>query len=152
MARIRTGVLLAAAAAGVTLFAVSTMDKSAEVRATGNANGVKGFGIADVPGRSATLFPGATAARWIRLSNPQNFPIVVRAVSATARPPVDTAGRPATGCPANSVSVGALPSPVTVPGNGSTDVALPTSMRPTAPDQCRNLIFPLTYTGTATKP
>ncbi|MFI5564273.1 hypothetical protein ACIA2T_33700 [Amycolatopsis japonica] len=149
MARIHTGLLLAGI--GAVLLAASTMDTSAAVRAAGNANGVKDFGITDVPGRSAALFPGAVADRWIRLSNPQNFPIVVRTVSATVRPPVDASGRPAPGCPASSVSVRSLTAPVPVPGGGSTDVALVTSMLPSAPDRCRNLIFPLTYTGTATK-
>jgi hypothetical protein len=124
----------------------------APVANTANGNGIKQFGIADVPGRATALFPGATGNRWIRLANAENFPILVQTVTAAVGKPVDSRGRPVPACPASSVRVDALTTPVTVPGSGTADVALTTHMLPGTPDACRSLTFPLTYTGTAVKP
>ncbi|GHG07148.1 MULTISPECIES: hypothetical protein [Amycolatopsis] len=136
------------AAVVVTWFALGP----APVASTANGNGIKQFGIADVPGRATALFPGATGTRWIRLANGENFPILVQAVTAAVGKPVDRGGRPVPTCPASSVRVDALPRPVTVPGNGTADIALTSHMLPGAPDACRSVTFPLTYTGTAVKP
>jgi hypothetical protein len=124
----------------------------APVANTANGNGIKPFGISDVPGRATALFPGATGNRWIRLGNVENFPILVQTVTATVGKPVDSRGRAVPACPAASVKVDALTAPVTVPGNGTADVALTTHLLPGAPDACRSVTFPLTYTGTAVKP
>lgn len=123
----------------------------ASVAPAANGGGIKQFGIADVPGRATALVPGATGTRWIRLSNAENFPILVQTVDAAVGRPVDGGGRPAPACPASAVKVDSLAAPVTVAGNGTTDVALTTHMVPGAPDACRGLTFPLTYTGTAVK-
>ncbi|WIV54214.1 hypothetical protein [Amycolatopsis nalaikhensis] len=117
-----------------------------------NGTGIKPFGITDVPGRATALVPGATGTRWIRLKNAENFPILVRTVAAAVGRPVDGAGKPVPACPASSVRVDPLATPVTVTGDGTADVALTTHMVPGAPDACRGLTFPLTYTGTAVKP
>lgn len=117
-----------------------------------NTGGSKQFGIADVPGRATALVPGATGTRWIRLSNAENFPILVQTVATKVGGPVDALGRPVPACPASTVKVDALAAPVTVAANGTADVALTTHMLAGAPDACRNLTFPLTYTGTAVKP
>ena len=124
----------------------------ASVAPAANGNGIKQFGIADVPGRATALVPGATGTRWIRLSNVENFAILVQTVGTTVGRPVDGSGRPVPACPASSVKVDALAAPVTVAANGTADVALTTHMVPGAPDACRGLTFPLTYTGTAVKP
>lgn len=117
-----------------------------------NGNGIKQFGIGDVPGRATALVPGATGTRWIRLSNAENFPILVQTVTTAVGRPVDGGGRPVPACPASSVKVDALAAPVEVAGNGTAEVALTTHLLPGAPDACRGLTFPLTYTGTAVKP
>ncbi|WP_410565431.1 hypothetical protein [Amycolatopsis sp. cmx-4-61] len=124
----------------------------APVANTANGNGIKQFGIADVPGRATALVPGATGSRWVRLANAENFPILVQTVTATVGTPVDGRGRPVPACPAASVRLDALARPVTVAGNGTTDVALTTHMLPGTPEACRSVTFPLTYTGTAVKP
>ncbi|SEC89978.1 hypothetical protein SAMN04489727_5513 [Amycolatopsis tolypomycina] len=148
MSRWRSGVPAGAlAAVVVTWFAIGP----APVANTANGNGIKQFGIADVPGRATALFPGSTGARWIRLANAENFPILVRTVTAAVGKPVDSRGRPVPACPATSVRLDALAAPVTVPGNGTADVALTSHMLPGAPDACRAVTFPLTYTGTAVK-
>ncbi len=115
------------------------------------ANGDKTFGISDLPGRASALYPGATGSRGIRLSNPENFTILVQTLTATVGKPADAKGKPATACPASAVRVDALPASVAVPGNGTADLTLVTHMFAGAPDACRNLTFPLTYTGTAVK-
>lgn len=117
-----------------------------------NGNGIKQFAITDVPGRATALVPGATGTRWVRLGNAENFPILVQTVTTTVGKPVDSAGRPVAACPASSVKVDALAAPVKVPGDGTADVALTTHLLAGAPDACRGLTFPLTYTGTAVKP
>ncbi|MEV6879857.1 hypothetical protein [Amycolatopsis sp. NPDC051128] len=116
-----------------------------------NSNGIKQFTISDVPGRATALVPGATGTRWVRLGNAENFPILVQTLGTTVGRPVDGGGRPVPACPASSVKVDALAAPVTVRGNGTADVALTTHMVPDAPNACRGLTFPLTYTGTAVK-
>ncbi|MGK3201377.1 hypothetical protein [Amycolatopsis sp. MEPSY49] len=117
-----------------------------------NGNGIKQFAITDVPGRATALVPGATGTRWIRLGNGENFPILVQTVTTTVGRPVDGGGRPVPACPASAVRVDALAAPVKVAGNGTADVALTTHLVAGAPDACRGLTFPLTYTGTAVKP
>ncbi|WP_086853627.1 hypothetical protein [Amycolatopsis kentuckyensis] len=149
MSRWRFGVPAGAlAAVVVTWFAIGP----APVANTANGSGIKQLGIADVPGRATALVPGATGTRWIRLANADNFPILVQTVTAAVGKPVDSRGRAVPGCPASSVRVDALGRPVTVPGNGTADVALTTHMLPGTPDACRSVTFPLTYTGTAVKP
>lgn len=124
------------------------------VFATPNGNGGdhKEFGIADVPGGATPLYPGASGSRRIRLTDLQNFAILVQTVRTTVASPVDGTGHPVPGCPAGTVFVDSLAGAVTVPANGTADVVLTTHMRASAPDACRNLTFPLTYSGTATKP
>jgi hypothetical protein len=124
---------------------------AASVPVAANGNGDKTFGISDIPGRASALYPGATGSRGIRLSNPENFTILVQTVTATVGKPTDAKGKPVTACPATSVRVDALLAPVAVPGNGTADLTLVTHMLAGAPDACRNLTFPLTYTGTAVK-
>jgi len=116
-----------------------------------NGNGEKTFAISDIPGRASALYPGATGSRGIRLGNTENFTILVQTVTATVGKPTDAKGKPVTACPASAVHVDALPAPVAVPSTGTADLTLVTHMLATAPDACRNLTFPLTYTGTAVK-
>ncbi|MGW3999122.1 hypothetical protein [Amycolatopsis sp. NPDC004772] len=149
MSRWRSSVPAGALAAVViTWFAIGPTP----VANTANGNGIKQFGIADVPGRATALVPGATGTRWIRLANAENFPILVQTVTAAVGKPVDSRGRPVPACPATSVQVDPLARPVPVPRDGTADVALTTRMLPGTPEACRSLTFPLTYTGTAVKP
>ncbi|MEU4253820.1 hypothetical protein AB0F15_41155 [Amycolatopsis sp. NPDC026612] len=149
MSRWRSGVPAGAlAVVALTWFAIGP----APVANTANGNGIKQFGIADVPGRATALVPGAAGPQWIRLTNAENFPILVQTVTAAVGKPVDSRGQPVPACPASSVRVDALARPVTVAGNGTADVALTTHLLPGTPDACRSVTFPLTYTGTAVKP
>ena len=109
-----------------------------------NSSPGKAFTIADV-GTAAGLVPGGTVARTVRVTNPNNVDIKVTWL--------DTAvGRPSPSCPANTVTVDPLRLPVLVARNGHADVPLTVRMAASAPNACRNLTFPLTYSGTAIKP
>jgi hypothetical protein len=151
MSRWRIGALVAALAAGAVVITSSAVT-TGPTTAAANGSGIKQFGVSDVPGRATALIPGATGNRWIRLTNVENFPILVQTLTTTVGSPVDSAGHTVPACPANAVRVDALAKPVTVAGNGIADVALVTHMVATASNSCRNLTFPLTYNGTATKP
>ncbi|KOV82042.1 hypothetical protein [Nocardia sp. NRRL S-836] len=104
----------------------------------------KAFTIADV-GAATGLVPGGTVTRKVRVTNPTNVDILVTRLDAAV-------GRPSSRCPATAVTVTAPATPVLVAKNGSADVPLTVRMAASAPDACKNLTFPLTYSGTATKP
>jgi hypothetical protein len=104
----------------------------------------KAFTIADA-GAATGLVPGGTVTRGVRVTNPNNQDIKLTRL--------DTAvGRPSPHCPANAVTVAPLATPVVVAKNASADVPLSVRMAASAPDACKNLTFPLTYSGTAIKP
>ncbi|WP_370945578.1 hypothetical protein AB5J62_41775 [Amycolatopsis sp. cg5] len=107
--------------------------------------GKVGFTVTDVPGRSTELYPGATGARWVRIGNAENFPIKVTSLTATVQPTSNPACRP------DLVRVDPLAKALVVPKQGFAEVALTTHLAAAAPDACKNVTFPLTYTGTATK-
>jgi hypothetical protein len=104
----------------------------------------KAFTIADV-GTVTGLVPGGTVTRKVRVTNPNNADIKVTRLDTSV-------GRPSPSCPQNTVTVDALATPVLVARNGSADVPLTVRMSVVAPNACKNLTFPLTYSGTAIKP
>lgn len=104
----------------------------------------KAFTIADA-GAATGLVPGGTVTRKVRVTNPNNQDIKVTRLDTSV-------GRPSPNCPANAVTVNALAAPVLIAKNSSADVALTVRMAASAPDACKNLTFPLTYSGTAIKP
>ncbi|MFD4673208.1 hypothetical protein ACFWNN_26035 [Lentzea sp. NPDC058450] len=104
----------------------------------------KAFTIADA-GTATGLVPGGTVTRAVRVTNPDN-----QAIKVTR---LDTAvGRPSPQCPAGAVTADPLAAPVVVAKNAHADVALTVRMAASAPNACKNLTFPLTYSGTAIKP
>ncbi|MEV6242284.1 hypothetical protein [Lentzea sp. NPDC051838] len=107
-------------------------------------NPAKAFTIADV-GTVTGLVPGGTVTRKVRVTNPNNQDIKVTRLDTSV-------GRPSPNCPANAVTVDALAAPFLVAKNASADVPLTVRMTSSAPNGCRNLTFPLTYSGTAIKP
>ena len=104
----------------------------------------KAFTIADV-GTATGLVPGGTVTRKVRVTNPNSQDIKVTSLTTSV-------GRPSTACPANAVTVAPLSVPFVVAKNASADVPLTVRMAASAPNACRNLTFPLTYSGTAIKP
>ncbi|MCG8925964.1 hypothetical protein [Lentzea sp. CC55] len=104
----------------------------------------KAFTIADA-GPAKGLVPGGTVVREVRVTNPGNQDIKVIRLDTSV-------GRPSPNCPANAVTVAPLAAPVVIARNRSADVPLTVRMAASAPDACKNLTFPLTYSGTAIKP
>lgn len=104
----------------------------------------KAFTIADV-GTATGLVPGGTVTRKVRVTNPNNQAILVTRLDTSV-------GRPSPDCPANAVTVAPLATQIVIAKNSYADVPLTVRMTASAPDGCRNLTFPLTYSGTATKP
>ncbi|SFR19811.1 hypothetical protein SAMN04488564_10526 [Lentzea waywayandensis] len=104
----------------------------------------KAFTIADT-GAATGLVPGGTVTRGVRVTNPGNQDIKVTRLAGSA-------GRPSPDCPANAVTVDAFVTPVLVARNSHADVPLTVRMATSAPNACKNLTFPLTYSGTAIKP
>ena len=121
----------------VTLLALSPVGNAADSPG-------KAFTIADA-GAATGLVPGGTVIRRVRVTNPNNQDIRVTRLEASA-------GRPSPHCPANAVTADAFTAPVLVAKNSHADVPLTVRMAVSAPDACKNLTFPLTYSGTAIKP
>jgi hypothetical protein len=148
--------VVAYAAVGIAAAVLLAVQHGVPIRAAAQGNGVPAtphqFGIVDTPGHSTALYPGASQPRWVRLTNPNNFDILVTALTATAGTPTDARGRTVRDCPALDLTVAPLSAAVRVRANSYADTALTARLAPTAPDACKNLNFPLTYSGTATKP
>jgi len=104
----------------------------------------KAFTIADV-GTATGLVPGGTVIRKVRVTNPGNQDILLTRLDTSV-------GRPSPNCPANAVTVAPLATQIVIARNNYADVPLTVRMAASAPDGCRNLTFPLTYSGTAIKP
>ena len=129
---------------------------SGSVASTTSANST----ISPVAG-AVGLYPGHTVSFQVTINNPNDYPVTVTRKVRVTNPNnldikvtrLDTlVGRPSPNCPANAVTVDALAAPVLVAKNASADVNLTVRMARTAPDTCKNLVFPLTYSGTAIKP
>jgi hypothetical protein len=107
-------------------------------------NPAKAFTIADV-GTATGLVPGGTVTRTVRVTNPNSQTIKLVRLDTSV-------GRPSAHCPANAVTVAPLATQILIARNSHADVPLTVRMAASAPDGCRNLTFPLTYSGTAIKP
>lgn len=114
------------------------------------------FAISDAPdiavAAAAGLYPGGTQVRHVRVSNHNAVDIRVTSVTAMVRPPIDSSGHPASGCPASSLLIEPLGAPVLVQAHAATDLALVARLAADAPDACKNVHFPLSYSGTASQP
>lgn len=119
---------------------------------TGRPRHKEGFVIADLSNRTTSLLPGAVIARWIRLTNPNDFDIRVTNLTATVGNPLDRMNRPVPGCPKANLRVEPLSQPVIVGTKASYDVTLITRLAADAPLACADARFPLTYFGIASKP
>lgn len=104
----------------------------------------KAFTIAD-SGVATGLAPGGAVTRKVRVTNPNKVDMVVTRLTAAV-------GQPSPACPATAVTALPYTTAFVVKGGASAEVPLTVRMAPTAPDSCKNLVFPLTYSGTATKP
>lgn len=110
----------------------------------------KDFTVTDI-GAAAGLYPGGTAPRKVRISNPNAQDITVTTLTATVGTPVRAGTTTMSGCPASAVTVAPLATSVKVPGKGTADTTLTVRLAPAATDFCKNNTFPLTYSGKATQ-
>lgn len=90
------------------------------------------------------LFPGAVKDLPVLLENRNNFDVAVTRLSAGV---VDAAP----GCDAANIRVEDFTGRRTVPGNGSATQALVIRMRNDAPNECKDVVWQMTYSGQAEK-
>lgn len=97
-----------------------------------------------ISGTVAGLVPGRRVPLRLTVGNADAQPILVTSVTATAQP----AGR---SCPASLLDITSYTgSPQTiVAGRGQSVIELSITLSAAAPDSCRGVSFPLTYTGKA---
>ncbi|ACU39281.1 hypothetical protein KCV87_28135 [Actinosynnema pretiosum subsp. pretiosum] len=112
---------------------------------------LKPFEIDDVSGASVELTPGAQGSRTVRLSNPNDVDIMVMSLQAEPGDPVDEGRNPVDGCGSDVLTVDPMDQPVIIPPEGSVDVAMVVRIAGDIPPACQDLVFPLTYSGRATR-
>jgi len=98
-----------------------------------------------ITGNAAGLYPGRTSPLVLTVHDPRPFAIVVTSVTTTANNASGT-------CPASNISVGAFSGQLLVPAGGSAQTSVSVSMAVSAPDACTGAVFPLDFSGTATRP
>jgi hypothetical protein len=101
---------------------------------------------------SAGLYPGTTQTQVLRLTNPNDVEISVHALTAVAGNPIDRHGRPVTGCLPVIAQVEPLGEPVRIPPSGSHDVTITVRLAATVQRACKQVRFPLFYSGAASRP
>ena len=102
-----------------------------------------------IAGEAPGLYPGGTSDLPVTISNPNNFPIVVRSIQThvgndTAHP----------GCsPGAHLDATEFSGAIAVPRDGTVTRSgiLSVTMAPSAPDACQGTTFPLEFSGKATK-
>ncbi len=97
-----------------------------------------------VTGTVRGLYPGEHVALRAKVRNPYAFAIVVERVRAKVSSPVAA-------CPRSAVKIKAWRGSRRVKAHAIVRVALPFTMRRTAPDACQGVRFALSYTGKATR-
>ncbi|HEX6339467.1 hypothetical protein [Umezawaea sp.] len=112
---------------------------------------LKPFEIDDVSGAAVELTPGTEGVRQVRLSNPNAVDIIVVKLSAIPGQPVDSAKNKVEGCPSGLLSVAAMDTPVLIPPAGEVEVEMVVQVAHDVPASCKDLVFPLTYSGHATR-
>ena len=95
------------------------------------------------------LFPGSTKTLEVEIRNPQSFAIRVTEIRVAVG---DVPRGGGTGpCEGLLVGVTGLAGPVVVPRNATAATQLEVTLSGSAPDGCKNVNFPLTYSGRADK-
>lgn len=129
-------------AAGVTgaLFAAHGTVSAPRTVLSGSSSAGSDFTIA---GSATGLFPGIPGDLVLTVHNPKNVTIFVNTL--------DVAKGPAGGaCSPSYLTVANFSGSLSVPANGTSTKSLPIELLPTAPNVCKDYVFALSYTGTAT--
>ncbi|MET1072823.1 MAG: hypothetical protein ABWY11_09290 [Umezawaea sp.] len=114
-------------------------------------SGLKPFEINDVSGGAVELTPGSEGARQVRLSNPNDVDIIVVNLDAVPGQPVDSGHNKVPGCPSGVLTVSPMDTPVAIPPAGEVEVEMVVQVSTDVPEACKDLVFPLTYSGHATR-
>jgi hypothetical protein len=117
----------------------------------GGVSDLKPFEIDDVSGGAVELTPGTEGVRQVRLSNPNGVDIIVVKLSAVPGQPVDSGHNKVEGCPSGLLSVAPMDTPVLIPPAGEIQVQMVVRVSDDVPSVCKDLVFPLTYSGHATR-
>jgi hypothetical protein len=117
----------------------------------GGVSDLKPFEINDVSGGAVELTPGTEGVRQVRLSNPNSVDIIVVNLSAVPGQPVDSARNKVEGCPSGLLSVVPMETPVLIPPAGEVEVEMVVQVSSDVPAVCKDLVFPLTYSGHAAR-
>jgi hypothetical protein len=122
----------------------------------GNGQTNKQFVVNDaskVPPVASLLYPGGQLPWEISVYNPNNFAISVTSIAGSVGQPTTISGVavPASTCASSTVRVDTLSTPLTIDANSTVQTSLTVRMSNDAPNGCKNLKFPLTYSGTAVK-
>jgi len=98
-----------------------------------------------IKGRGSGLFPGIPGDLVISIRNPYSFAIVVHGVVVVPENASDD-------CRAANVSSPGVTEDVRVKPDTTLKVTVPITLRSKAPRGCQDASFPLSFTGTATRP
>jgi hypothetical protein len=101
-------------------------------------------GAFSIAGGVDGLYPGVTKPLTLTLTNPQHFAIVVASVTVSVQDA-------SVGCSAANVAVTSFAGTVRVDAQASAHVTLQLGLRHQAPDACQAAVFPLRYSGLASK-
>ena len=113
--------------------------------ATGSRNDASGATIAFRLGGSVSgLYPGASLPLKVKVTNHEQFAIVVTSITTTVH---DASAS----CVAHYLTVGEFVGRLVVPASGSAAVHVPVHLSHAAGNACQGATFPLTYLGQARK-
>jgi hypothetical protein len=97
-----------------------------------------------IAGSAHGLYPGFTGFLVLTVTSPEHFPIKVTSLNVAV---ADASPL----CKASNIHVSPFAGSLVVPANGSASTQLTIQLAHAAPDACQGVLFPLSYTGTASK-
>lgn len=155
------GVLRAGAWAAVTLL-IGTAALASESGSHDGANlvGLSGRGSASetghagssavtsaaftISGKVGGLYPGAVRSLKLTVTNHQSYAIVVTSLTTKV-------GAASTACGASNLTVASFSGRLRVPARGKASTSVHATMAHSAPNACQGAVFPLHYTGHASR-
>ena len=98
-----------------------------------------------ITGSVTGLYPGASLPLVLTVANPEPFTIDVTSITTTV-------GDASAGCKAAYLSVASFNGNLLVSAHSHATVAVNATLDHSAADACQGAVFPLTYSGLASKP
>src|SRR5206468_1629919 len=103
---------------------------------TGGVENISGSG-------TAALYPGASVRLVLSIRNTKSTAVTVNDLSVTA-------GNASARCAADNLALEHPTGTLQLPGSATTKLAVVMRMLSSAPDACKNVAFPLSFSGVAT--